>query len=1221
MPKLSHECTARRPLPARAPLRTYDIALALALALFCPTSAFGDEIFAGVGNYGSGGDGATAVIRQAAQGVANRLIAQSPSFVLSLGDMLYGTYPTNTYREFQPLGPSGDPSFGVAVGDLYGQYIKGVGSSVMNFFPVIGDHDWHHETIQIDEATGKSICTDPDPLVCPALGYNTTVNISSDSAFYMNAQSVYTNAQAYLSGANTNPSNTQFGLTTVFDKVTIFGAPNTPINGDTYETYFSGLYGLPTSQTASTAPVRWYDTLQGNVHVFALSTDPNELFQGGLKSINIQNSGTSADNLANTPQGQWFTAALNASTATWNIVVTHQPIVSASTPQEGYYTSGVTPQGHLSTAYMQWFDNSKVDLVLSAHIHGFERLYNNGITYINNGAGGSWQQFHYFCEQPGATNTCDDTYQVDPNFGGSSGTTWSNSKMIALTQMQVGNTYGFQLFQTSDANNYLESRFWGSTDPGNANGNGANWVLLDDFFILKNGRISASQAQSATGLELKAPNGASNGFGIIDTSGATGPITLAALINGPGQLVIDGGGTLILTRPNVPTSAPSVYSSQSFSFMPASAANAYSGGTYVTGGSTLQIANDSLLGASSGALTLDAGMLKASGAFSSARAVVLGSGNGAINTNGNQVALSGQITGTGALTKIGANKLILSGISNYTGPTVVNQGGLAVNGAIISDVAVNSGGTLGGIGTVGNTQVNSGGILTPGNSIGTITVNGNLTFGPGSTYLVEVSPTAADRTNVTGTATLAGNVLATFAPGSYITRQYTILHADQGVSGAFAGLSANAPTNFNASLSYDPDDVFLNLTAALGKSVNGLNQNQVNVATAINGFFNNGGALPPNFLPLFGLTGTNLATALSQLSGEVATAAQYGAFQLGNQFFALMLDPLVYGRGPGVGIAPGGGAMRLAAEATQPPEFALAYAKILKEPPAPPAPLLWERRWNVWAGGYGGANRTEGDPVVVGSHDVTARTGGYGAGIDYRIWPGTTVGVALAGGFTNWGLASGLGGGSSDAFQAGLYGITRNGPAYLAGALAFAEHWMSTDRFAFAGDHLTARFNAQNYGGRLEGGWRFATFLGGVAPYAAVQAQAFHTPAYNELDGTLGGFGLNYNARNGSDTRSELGARFDQALPIATTAVLALNARAAWAHDWVTTPILNPLFQTLPGTFFAVTGATPVPNSALASAGAELRFLNGWAIAARFDGEFADRAQTYAGTGTIRYVW
>lgn len=300
----------------------------------------------------------------------------------------------------------------------------------------------------------------------------------------------------------------------------------------------------------------------------------------------------------------------------------------------------------------------------------------------------------------------------------------------------------------------------------------------------------------------------------------------------------------------------------------------------------------------------------------------------------------------------------------------------------------------------------------------------------------------------------------------------------------------------------------------------------------------NGGALPPNFVSLFGLTGVNVANALTLLSGEAATVAQYGAFQLTNQFFSAMLDPLVYGGGGmfgGSGFASGGGALRLAAEETQPPEIALAYAKILKAPPAPPAAILVEPRWNVWAGGYGGANRTQGDPVVVGSHDVSARAGGYAAGLDYRIWPGTTVGVALAGGFTNWGLASGLGGGNSDAFQAGLYGVTRSGPAYLAGALAFAEHWMATDRTAFLGDHLTARFDAQSFAGRIEGGWRFATFLGGIVPYAAVQAQRFHTPAYSETDATLGGFGLSYNARNASDTRSELGTRFDHALPLASS--------------------------------------------------------------------------------------
>jgi hypothetical protein len=39
---------------------------------------------------------------------------------------------------------------------------------------------------------------------------------------------------------------------------------------------------------------------------------------------------------------------------------------------------------------------------------------------------------------------------------------------------------------------------------------------------------------------------------------------------------------------------------------------------------------------------------------------------------------------------------------------------------------------------------------------------------------------------------------------------------------------------------------------------------------------------------------------------------------------------------------------------------------------------------------------------------------------------------------------------------------------------------MSTDRFAAFGDHLTASFNAQNIGGRVESAYRFATPVGGV---------------------------------------------------------------------------------------------------------------------------------------------
>src|SRR5262249_36612216 len=142
---------------------------------------------------------------------------------------------------------------------------------------------------------------------------------------------------------------------------------------------------------------------------------------------------------------------------------------------------------------------------------------------------------------------------------------------------------------------------------------------------------------------------------------------------------------------------------------------------------------------------------------------------------------------------------------------------------------------------------------------------------------------------------------------------------------------------------------------------------QCNVANALNAFFNNGGALPPSFATIFGLTGANLANALTLLSGEAATGGQQVAFQLTNQFLGIMLDPFVAGRnevnGRAIGFAP--------EREELPEDLALAYAKLLKEPPKPPS---FEQRWSVWGAGYGGSNRTTGDTAVVGSHDLSAST-------------------------------------------------------------------------------------------------------------------------------------------------------------------------------------------------------------------------------------------------------
>jgi outer membrane autotransporter protein len=404
--------------------------------------------------------------------------------------------------------------------------------------------------------------------------------------------------------------------------------------------------------------------------------------------------------------------------------------------------------------------------------------------------------------------------------------------------------------------------------------------------------------------------------------------------------------------------------------------------------------------------------------------------------------------------------------------------------------------------------------------------------------------------------------------------------------------------------------------------------NVLNVAGALDNSVANGGALSAGLQNLYNLSPAQLRAAMSALSGEAATDSEKGSFALMNQFLGLMLDPFVNGRDCGGGFQRDaslgrpdcGQAIGLAADqqASFPPDIALAYASVLKAPPNQTSDL----RWSAWGSGFGGSGTTNGN-AVVGSNNVTARDYGFASGMDYHFSPNTLAGFALAGSGTNWGLAQGLGGGRSDAFQAGVYGKTAWGPAYLAAALAYTENWFTTNRVAL-GDQLTAKFNGESFGGRLESGYRFIVPSRAdrfeISPYVAIQAQSFHTPNYGETDLAGGGLGLNFNAMNGTDTRGELGARFAD-MNAVYGMPLILRAKLAWAHDWVDNPALNAAFQTLPGSSFIVSGA-PIPSdSALVSAGAELRINTRWSAIAKFDGEFARNAQTYAGTGTVRYTW
>ncbi len=325
-------------------------------------------------------------------------------------------------------------------------------------------------------------------------------------------------------------------------------------------------------------------------------------------------------------------------------------------------------------------------------------------------------------------------------------------------------------------------------------------------------------------------------------------------------------------------------------------ANTYSGGTTVNGG-TLQISGAGTLGATTGTTTIAGGTLDLGGTTQTQAAVALSGGtlqNGSLNApiSSTGGTLDG-IGGTASLTTT-AGTTIVAGTDAYTGATTVNGGTLRVDGTITgtSGVAVNSGGVLTGVGAIDplTVAINNGGVFAPGNGTpgSSMTITGNLALQSGALYMVQINPTTSSFASVTGNATLGGaTVQATYAAGSYVSKQYTLLIATGGVSGTFGSLvNTNLPSNFTPTLGYDATHAYLNLALSFPNFGSGLNVNQRNVGNALISFFNTTGGIPMVF-------GTLTPTGLSQVSGETATGSQQATFDAMTQFMGVMTDPFV----------------------------------------------------------------------------------------------------------------------------------------------------------------------------------------------------------------------------------------------------------------------------------------------------------------------------------------
>ena len=538
-------------------------------------------------------------------------------------------------------------------------------------------------------------------------------------------------------------------------------------------------------------------------------------------------------------------------------------------------------------------------------------------------------------------------------------------------------------------------------------------------------------------------------------------------------------------------------------------------------------------------------------------------------------------------------RIVLAGASTYTGPTTVDAGAtLVINGSIVSPVTVN--GTLGGTGSVGATTI-TGGTLTPGNlagnAIGTLTVQGNLSFASGATYAVDISPAASDRTNVAGSASLQGTVLAGFTPGSYSPRGYTLLSAAGGRSGTFDSLvTVGLPQGFLSSLTYTPTDAQLALTAALGMGTP-LTANQSAVAAAVNNGFNTGNSLPGGLSTLFGQSGSTLAASLNSLSGEAQSGIQVAAFAFGNQFLNTLL-----GSGAGTG----------------PQQQKAQYASLTASEAAPEEP----RRLRGWVAGFGGYGWL-GGAASNGSSSVQTSVQGLAAGADWTFDHGV-LGVAVSGGTSSWFVDGGLGNGRTNAFQAGLYGRTRLGPLYLAAAGAWGQHAVSTQRSVpFLADSLTANYTATTWSARAEIGHRVSFGDYSMTPFIAGQSQVVNTPAFCEASQLGSGAALCLNAGSTSSLRSELGVDGEAQLGNLLGSKARVLARLAWAHEYQTTGSMSAWFQSLPGSAFVVSGASLPRDVGIARVMADLELDGTWSVRLQADTEFGDRYGAVAGTARL----
>lgn len=448
-----------------------------------------------------------------------------------------------------------------------------------------------------------------------------------------------------------------------------------------------------------------------------------------------------------------------------------------------------------------------------------------------------------------------------------------------------------------------------TVNTANISGAGSKWSVAGTLLVgfKRSGTAGTSTlnvanggAVAATGdITLGGTNLSTNGAGIVTVTGAGSQLSTSGALNiglwGKGNILTVSNGAVATANTVAMTAVTSLTASDA-------TLNLSSGGTLATQSLTA--------GTGTAQANFDGGILRATAsntAFVSGftgTELNIAAGGLTLDTGSFADTVASPFTGVGALTKVGAGTLLMTGDSSYAGGTTISAGTLQLGnggtaGSIIGDVVNNGtlvfdrsdvstfGGAISGSGAVnqigtgttvltgnnnytGGTTISAGTLQfgnggTSGSITGNVTDNGALAFDRSDTvtYAGQISGTGAVNAIGTGTTILTAN--NTYAGGTAMNGGTLQVANDSNLGIASGTLSFNGGTLRNTASFASARAVTLNASGGTFETTGNLT-----LTGAIGGV----GALTKTGI------GTLLLTADNTYTGGTTISA--GTLQLGN---------------------------------------------------------------------------------------------------------------------------------------------------------------------------------------------------------------------------------------------------------------------------------------------------------------------------------------------------